>query len=145
MTEPEKPRKKYVVTHVSHDFDGYVEGVECLAVFNSQEDADQFVQSRRDTAGGLRKMLIDHIDAFVEGVIVPEFRNGTPGVYGAWMEWVEKWPCHSSYVTPANFKENLKSYLIAYWPNFKHHDFHLPDMSGLNSDRDLFVVEVTCE
>jgi hypothetical protein len=133
---------KYIVVHVSHDFNGYVEGVECLSAFDTPEDAQAFIQVKRDTSAALHKTLVGCIETFVNGIVVPEFKNGTPGVYQAWQEWLSQWPCNSYNITPDSFKHNLKSYLISYWPNFKHPDFNVPDMTGLNAHLDLFVVEV---
>lgn len=123
----------FIVVKVFSDYD-YTEYVDYIGKFSTEEEANYFIQSKKDEQNSDWKIRRDYIDKWVDTLELPETD------YNGWKEYLTQYyPFGARYVMPKDFKKELKYYLNTNHPaNFKNYNPPPADLRWSN----LFVVEI---
>lgn len=131
---------KFAVIHVILDYD-YVEDVEWIATFDSEQEANEHIESlrtRRNTAWANR---VEYIEKWVEQIDVP---TDDTADYGSFVQsWVDNNPNYHfvhNYICRSRFKDELMRYLKRYYgAQFPGYN---PPTKDTVLPTDLHVVEI---
>ena len=121
----------FIIVQVYQDYD-YVEGVGYIKSFPTEEEANTFIQEKREEQDAACKARRDYIEKWVDLIECPETD------YHGWKEYLKQYhPFGARYVFPKDFKKELKGYLRTHPAKLEGYD---PPQANFNWDN-LFVVE----
>lgn len=123
----------FAVIRINMDVD-HIESTECVQSFQTQEEAELFVQSASACMAMEWQARSSYIDRYVDGLIVPEGLS-----FMEWKEYINKNYQFIWNVTQDRFRERLKHALKMGHP-LPNEDYKPPSVSytALN----LYVVEI---
>lgn len=122
----------FAVVRVDQYYD-YVEGVECIDVFQTEQEANNLIQEMKDKRDTSWKDYDKYIETFVDNIDPPKTD------YQGWEEYIKQFfgnDCR--YVLPKDFKKELKRYLRDYSPKLEGYNPPSIILGWTN----LFVVEI---
>lgn len=127
---------KFAVVEVDADHcDGYVAGVECLAVYDLEAVAQAHIDSIREKTDAAWVRRCSYIQGFVDGIDVPDLP------YVEWMAWVKQHMPYNSYMTRDSFRKDFRRYLEKGHPPAEPLDGYDPPPEPIRHG-DLFVMEI---
>jgi hypothetical protein len=80
----------WAIIRVNMDYD-YCMGIDCLKVFSTDEECQQFIDKRREDELTRWKEREAHIDRFIETIVVPENIPGNRDAYQKCEAFKEEW------------------------------------------------------
>jgi hypothetical protein len=126
----------FAVIRVDQPDGEYVEGVECIYVSPTEQEADDYLQKMKNDRNTVWENRMDYIEKFVDDINLP----AAPG-YQDWIEYTKQYhPFGCCYVMPKDFKKELKGYLRTHY-SAKIEGYSPPDLQD-HQWEPLFVVEV---
>ena len=129
-------KMNFIVVQVDQSYD-YVEGVNYVQSFPTEDEAIAFVQEKEKEQSAAWRARLDYIENWVDALELPETD------YNGWVEYLKQYhPFGVRYVLPQDFKKNLKGYLKThhsakidgYYPppaNFKWNGLHIVEISDI--------------
>ena len=95
----------FIVVKVDQDYD-YVEGVNYIDSFLTEDEANAFVQEKSQEQTSAWRKRMDYIEEWVDAIEPPVTD------YNGWKEYLVQYhPFGGRYVMPKDFKKELKGYL----------------------------------
>jgi hypothetical protein len=131
-------KKKFAVIKAYQDYD-YLEGLECVISFPTEQEAKDYIKSKEDDRMAAFKRRDAYVEQFVAGINPPDTQP-------QFMIYTNKFSFGCN-VTQENFKPFLKVYLSQHCldgeylrKNFKEFENYYP--SAFLPYENLFVVEI---
>lgn len=124
----------FIVVRVDQNYD-YVEGVNYIDSFPTEDAANAFVQEKNDEQNSAWRARLDYIEQWVDEIEPPENTD-----YNGWKSYLEQYHTFGGrYVMPKDFKKELKEYLRT------HHSVKLEGYDPPSADfrwNGLHIVEI---
>lgn len=128
----------FIVVQAHLDYD-YVEGVDYIAKFNSEEEANKFISDKKEKQDAEWSARCNYINEWVDAIELPETD------YNGWKEFLATWGTFShpsKYIYPKDFKNEFKRFLMQYY-SFSFEGYNPPAFHFHASN--LFIIEVKDE
>lgn len=123
----------FSVVYVDQSYDD-VFGVECIASFDTEQEANDFKSRLAEEYGISCKKRQEYIENFVENIVIPETD------YKGWLGFLPQFfGAGHRHISPKEFKGSLRSYLYQHRPKIEGYD--PPEIVGYRF-YSLFVVEI---
>lgn len=112
--------------------DGYIEGVEHLASFATEQEANDYVLFLKERKRASWAVRLKYIEEFVDSIVIPETD------YNGWKEFLKSYGIEHLNLRPDNFREGMKRYLNDYSPELN--GFNPP--KSIRDYDNLFVLKI---